>query len=157
AGTVAAALVLFRFLTLVYFAGILSTFLAIAFVRLWATPRGSAECLRRARSVQGTVLAALVLVTLTAPWLWHNRRAIWAYYVVGHFTGTEKGIRAVEVGLVTRLDHLLFYPKNLLFEHVGLVMAVAVGVAAVAALLLRWLPHPRVVATPGRFDMAAAL
>src|SRR5262249_40016240 len=86
-----------------------------------------------------------------------NRKSIWHYYVVGHVTGSEKGIRAVEAGLLSQLDHLLFYPKNLYYEHVGLAMAAAMAVAAVAALLLRCLYRSRAAAAPGRVDTPTAL
>src|SRR5262249_58318105 len=86
AGAVAAGLVLFRFLTLVYFAGILGVFLAVASLRMRAAAPGSPDRLRLSRSVQGLVLAALVLLTLTAPWIWHNRQPMWHYYLLRHVT-----------------------------------------------------------------------
>lgn len=41
------------------------------------------------------------------------------YYLVGHFTGPEKSIRAAEMGIFDRASSMLFYPRSLALDHLG--------------------------------------
>jgi hypothetical protein len=59
----------------------------------------------------------LLLVVPVFVW---NRGAIYNYYVVGHVIGPEKAIRSEFLGIFSRTEHLLYYPRSLLLEHAGL-------------------------------------
>jgi hypothetical protein len=140
-GVVGIFLVLLRFFTVVYVAAILGTLL-IGFIFAINTrrqPHGRRLAIQRARNL---LLSGLLTAIFVCPILFLARNAIYNYYVVGHFLGEEKYIRAKEQHLYTVRDHLLFYPKFLAIDHVGglaaRVMAVlAVGVVAGALFVER--------------------
>ena len=134
-------LVLLRFFTVVYVAAILGTLLIgfIFAIKNRSQPLGRGLAIQRARNV---VLSGLLTAIFVCPILFLARNAIYNYYVVGHFLGEEKYIRAGEANLHTVSDHLLFYPKSVGVDHIGRlaarVMAVlAIGVVACALFVER--------------------
>lgn len=70
--------------------------------------------LRRAAIVVGASAA------LTIPLVWVNFRQFFDYYFIGHFASPEKSVRAAEQGVIDRLSDLLFYPRSLLWDHLGI-------------------------------------
>jgi hypothetical protein len=97
--------------------------------RAWWRPR-----------LAGALLAALALVALTFPVLWHNRAAVWEYYAVGHLAGPDREVRAREAGVENAVDALLFYPRVLGQYHLGrsFLLAGLLAVAAAVVLLRVW-------------------
>lgn len=82
---------------------------------------------------------AAAFVALTLPMIVICRQAIYSYYVVGHVTGPEKQIRAIEQGVRSTFDNLVFYPRSLFTTHLssaavwlwtGLAAAGLLGLAA---------------------------
>jgi hypothetical protein len=115
AGTI---LVLFRFLTAAYLGAILSA-IAAGLVIEWfrtAEPQVREQTRRRFR---GWLIATGILVIGTWPTLLSQRKAIYAYYVVGHITSSEKEIRAAEYGVEDRSNAALFYPRSIYRDHTG--------------------------------------
>ncbi len=70
--------------------------------------------------LRGTGKSSLLLAALTLPIPVLGARTIYAYYFVGHFLTPENKIRALEQGVVTLTDNLLYYPKTLIGYHLGL-------------------------------------
>ena len=78
-----------------------------------------------------------MLAALTLPMLVLGARIFYDYYVFGHLLSPEKKIRALEQGVVTLTDNLLYYPRTLKDFHLGPpVIYVWVFLLAAAALLV---------------------
>ncbi|MBI5132494.1 MAG: hypothetical protein HZA66_23895 [Rhodopseudomonas palustris] len=127
-----------RFFTIIYVAAVYGGLLLAALVALWlnrsAADRAAAGARIRNILISGSIVAAVCL-----PRLYLSREAIYNYYVVGHVIGEEKFIRAHELGIYTFADHLLYYPRSILFTHVGpfaLWMSAAVLVIALIGAVL---------------------
>lgn len=149
AGGVAATLVLFRFLSAVYLAGILGLCL-VAFGVRWCAGRRDPAARRAARRrLAGLCLGGLVTAAATVPFLALNARSIWNYYAVGHLTGAEKEVRAEEFGITTPAQFYLYYARSLYAQHTGPLFFTLAGAAATIALLLRLVPRPVPPGSPG--------
>lgn len=107
AGLTGAALIAMRFFTIFY----VGPTLLILFIILLI--------LKQRRQALNTFVCGIVTLIGAAPFLYIARTSIYNYYVVGHFIGAEKSIRAAELGIVTTQDHLLFYIKSILSSHLG--------------------------------------
>lgn len=119
-GTFAALLVLFRFVAITYLMGTLACFLAyLAISALWRRRDNPSVVARVKRQGGGVVLALLPIVGLVVPFLIHNRKALYSYYVVGHLVGNEKAIRATEFGAVGFFNYYFYYPISLYRDHLG--------------------------------------
>ena len=104
-------LVLNRFITLSYILPIFALATLMA-----AAPCFSGSRLRRLKN------AALMIVgpaCVIGPVLWNCRQAIWNYYFVGHVTGSEKRIRINEQHIHNWIEHLTYYPRSILSDHLG--------------------------------------
>ena len=87
--------------------------------------------------LRGAGKCGLMFAALTLPMPILGARILYEYYVVGHFLTPENKIRALEQGVVTLSDNLLYYPRTLAWFHLGgPVMALWVLLMAAAALLL---------------------
>ena len=142
-----------RHIAVTYVFGVLGAFAVLAALRRRDAGRGA--------TVKRTVLVAAALAALTAPPLWANRKAIHAYYVVGHVTGAEKGIRARQFGVKSIGDALLFYPLSVGRDQAGPTVLWGAGVLGGAALLslTPWLRRRRdaTAAEPLAIDPANGL
>lgn len=134
-GALAALLVLFRFITAVYLAGILGAFFLVI---LWKWWRGANETGRDAarRRLCGILIASGILWLSAGPALWRQREHLRNYYVVGHLTGPEKELRAAEFGVHTLADRLLYYPRSLWLDHLGLTLGTLGAAVLLAAAAL---------------------
>ena len=118
-GIVSAFLVLERFFTVLYIGTVLAIlFLALSLAAYFAptTEHQNKRCQERQKPIH---LRWTLVAPVTLPFLFLARSAIFNYYVVGHFLGVEKNIRAAEVGISTLSDDLTYYPWNLAIEHFG--------------------------------------
>jgi hypothetical protein len=107
-------LILFRFITVVYLAGVIAPFAAYVVWRLWQLRHDPAAREVQKRRLTGLALACGVVLMIAGPVLWERRAVIKAYYVVGHLTGPEKDIRRQETG-----DPPDYYLRSLAFNHTG--------------------------------------
>jgi hypothetical protein len=152
AGGCGAALVLLRFLCLVYLVGIFgATFLGLG-AALWPVRHDAAARGRRLRQLGGLTVAGALLLALALPVLWHNRSPIYHYYAVGHVLGPEKLIRAREAGVEGVGAMLLYYPRSLAGQHLGTAFLLLGGGTVLAGAVAAWLtrragvpPSPRPV------------
>jgi hypothetical protein len=127
-----------RFFTIIYVAAVFGGLLVATLTTLWfnRSPDGAVVAMQRLRNIliSGTIIAIVCL-----PRLYLSREAIYNYYVVGHVLGEEKFIRAHELGIYTLSDHLWYYPKSILFTHIGsfaLWLSVGIFLISIAAALL---------------------
>ena len=136
---VAALLISLRYFVVIYVAGIYGGLLLATLLgrRRAASPFRRGVLAYRARNIliSGGLVAAIVLPLLVLSWT-----TIYNYYVVGHVLNDEKYIRANEGHIYTLLDHILWYPKLVLFHHIGIRALIvggalaALGILATAAL-----------------------
>jgi hypothetical protein len=69
------------------------------------------------------------------PILVRNWENLYDYYVVGHVLSGEQNVRAAGVGVFSLTDHLLFYPRSLVFDHLGPSFVLADFSAVAVALM----------------------
>jgi hypothetical protein len=132
-GLIGALLVLTRFLTVVYLLGVCAGVAGIlaAVGILW---RSNANFPRWIWNRFSNLSLSVGLVgVIVAPILVLNSAAIHDYYVIGHAVGEEKNIRAKEAGLTNLTDHLLYYPKSIVLEHLGATFFYAAVIAIAGA------------------------
>src|SRR5216683_191038 len=122
-------LVYSRFFTIIYVSGVLGTLLAINSYGIWRNPSPYRTAVA-AQRIRNILLSSTIIAIICGARLFLSRAAIYDYYVVGHVLGEEKFIRAHELGLYTVADHLFFYPKSILKEHVGLLTLSMAGALA---------------------------
>lgn len=118
-GATAGFLVLFRFITLVYFIGVFSVLPCIIAFRFMNARRDSLTRSRLIHQLLGMFIAIAVMSCICVPILWMQRNTIWNYYVVNHVLGGEKAIRMKEFDIYSPMDVILFYPKSVWFDHAG--------------------------------------
>ena len=136
-GLIGALLVLTRFLTISYLLGVCAGFgaVCVAVALIWRADADLKRRMRRRACHLGLSLGILVLIA--GPILIRNWRAINNYYILKHAVGEEKYIRAAEVGIRDQVGHLLFYPRSIVFDHLGPVFLWGSGIAIAAALAAR--------------------
>lgn len=162
AGCCAAMLVSFRYLTAIYLFGILGV-MGLFLLGRARRRSGSKSGNQARRQLVGLLLASVPLLVLTALVLLLHWHEIGRYYVVGHITGPEKRVRALEQGITTVWQGVKFYPAELYYKHLGplfvqwargLLAAAVVG-GAMLWLWRRFPPPPSHVAAPAIFIAAA--
>jgi hypothetical protein len=133
-GIVAAVLILHRFIAVVTVAGVSAGFALLCLGMAWARRGDGAVVSRLLGRVGNLLLSGAVAATVAGPFLTLNFSGIYAYYGIGHILGEERLFRAREQGLTTVMDHLLFYPRSILFSHFGLPF-LAVCIVVLSAFL----------------------
>ncbi len=149
AGGCAILMVGFRFITFAYLLGMCMTFFT-ALLGLWMVWRGRwRERAVLGRAMRRTAVLGGVFLVGGGALIARNWRVIHDYYVVGHLTGNEKHLRAIEMGVTNLTGHLTYYFSSLFEEHLGAVF-VAAWIALAALGLAGWffgrsgtLPLPR--------------
>jgi hypothetical protein len=140
AGLVGALLVLHRFLSLTYLLGVGIGFagLCLAIGLFW---RGDKEFTRRMWTRFYNVLLSIVIqLAVVVPILIRNWPWIYQYYIVPrNALGSAKYVRALQEGITSSREQLLFYPKSILWDHLGLTFLLAAAVGLGVCLLLGWL------------------
>lgn len=144
AGAVASWLILCRFLTLTYFAGIVIVLGGFLWLRRWLSGTNWMLYERTTRQLRCLGGTAALAALLASPFLWLNRHAIFDYYVIGHVTGPEKELRAWHAGIHHWGDASLFYFRALRSTHLGSPFVMLAGLSLLTCLGLRWLAWRRV-------------
>ena len=119
AAAVAIILISLRYFTVLYVAANLA---ALLLLFLWSALKTNLDVVDRHLAsirARNIVAASLLIAAIIGPLLLISRQQIFAYYGVGHVLGEEKYIRAHELGLFTARDHIFFYPKSIVIDHVG--------------------------------------
>ena len=127
-----------RFFTIIYVAGVLGGLLIAALITMWLNPAFHQRVVATQR-IRNILVSGVSVAIVCLPRLFLSRIAIYNYYVVGQVLGEEKFVRAHELGLYTFTDHLWYYPKSILFTHIGsfaLWMSAAIVLISIIAALL---------------------
>lgn len=112
---IAAFLIAIRFITIAYILGVASMS-CFYYSLLYVLKNNRASNTLRLKNI--ILFTAMVLV-LIFPILWLHRDLICSYYVVGHYSGAEKIMRAKEVGVIDFCSNLFYYPYVFIKQHVG--------------------------------------
>lgn len=125
----------FRFITFAYDLGFCATlFTALLAVRFFRPGRPRDVLLLRV-ALGRTAIFGLGCAFIGGVVIALNWQAIHDYYVVGHLTGNEKHIRALESGISSLSGHLTFYGWALWKKHLGswfVVLWLGVGALGIA-------------------------
>ncbi|HEX2855222.1 MAG TPA: hypothetical protein VHO24_18450 [Opitutaceae bacterium] len=115
--------VLTRYLTAAYF--------VLIYAALFATTLFDRE---RGKRCGHVLLSALVALAVVAPFFWHNRQAILAYYWVGHIDGPERALRGSQQSPLAATRRVL---SELTLQHVGIAALILFAIALLALGLFR--------------------
>jgi hypothetical protein len=119
-GAAVGVVLLGRFLSVIYFSVAFAAFLAWLLCR----PQRRVRCAR-------LMLAAGCALAVSGWALWRARRAIYAYYWVGHITGSERALRDSHLSLLSSMRTVA---SEVLVNQLGW-PALALGLCGAAALL----------------------
>ena len=133
-GVVGAILVLNRFVSIIYIAGVTVGFLGVCLVRSRASACPSSP---NKGQIGNAVLSLGIMSVICIPVVLRNWDRIFSYYVIGHVVGDERLFRAHEQGLISLMDHLIYYPHSIVTVHLGLMFGVSVLALGCAALASR--------------------
>jgi hypothetical protein len=136
-GLIGAFLVLNRFLSVIYVIGV-STGFAVACATILSLFRNDIEtsCRIRQRLVN-LALSLGTFIIVVVPIFLINWHSIYSKYVYGQFI-YEKDIRAREYGIFGLSGHLVYYPRSILWDHLGLAFLLAAALGIAGALLARF-------------------
>jgi hypothetical protein len=141
AGAVGALLILFRFITFVYLAGIFAICLLALCSRTYTARRDLHVRKAAIHQIVALVLAGLIGASLAVPVLCYKYQFLWDYYVVNCFMGGDKENRMREFGVETLLNAVLFYPKCLWRFHTRprflLLAGAGLATAVIGTIVLR--------------------
>jgi hypothetical protein len=134
---VSVMLVSLRFITAVYVVLIFGGLFVAFLIGMWrgATPFQRGIAARRLRNI---IIAGVLTAIVVGPLLFAAKDIIYFYYVINHIITDEKYIRARELGLYTIIDHISYYPRSVLLQHVGVSGLVQWGVAGTAVAASVW-------------------
>jgi hypothetical protein len=135
-GLGAALLVLHRFLAVTYIVGICVGFAAFCAL-IWFLNRNHVDLVRqmRHRLLNLTFMLA-VFIAIVGPILFINWATIYNKYGWAQFI-YEKDIRAQQLGISRLSEHLLFYPRSILMDHLGQSFLWASAIGLVGAFVAR--------------------
>jgi hypothetical protein len=139
-GLVGALLVLHRFLSLTYVVGVAIGFagLCLAISLFWRSNKDLAG--RMWRRFCNLFMSTVILLVVVVPILIRNWPWIYQYYILPrNALGSEKYVRALQEGITGFSEQLLFYPKSIFWDHLGLTFFVAAAVALGVCLTVGWL------------------
>jgi hypothetical protein len=130
AGFVGALLVSMRFITLTYVGSLAFLLFVVLAIRAWRIPSVGIQ------QVRNSFISGCIILFAAGPFLVAAREHIFEYYGTGHLFGSEGAVRAAEFGVRSKIDHLLFYPKSLLHNHLGPVVWWIVCVVLIVSCLM---------------------
>jgi hypothetical protein len=117
AGMVAALLISMRFITVAYIPLVLAGLFGVSLL----TAKLNKSSLQRAFAAQtarNVIISSVVTCALALPLLISAAPSIYGRYI-RHIVTEEKFIRARELNLYTVFDHVTYYPRSVVFEHLG--------------------------------------
>jgi hypothetical protein len=135
-GLIAALLVLNRFLSVLYIVGVCVGF-AIFCALIWFRNRKDIDVVRQVKNrLLNLAVMLAVFAVIVGPILFINWPSIYVKYGYLQFV-YEKDIRARQFGVFNFADHLLFYPRSILTDHLGQTFLWASAIGLAGALVAR--------------------
>jgi hypothetical protein len=121
----------FRFIAMSY--GLIA--LGLLWLYLYIVERAAtvkSEIISQRRQV---TLAGILSVILVGPFLLHQMKGLYGYYIGGHLLGPEKAFRASQAGVTNFVTAIRYYPASLATSHLGApfceVVALLLGLAVI--------------------------
>lgn len=133
---VGAYLVLMRTITLAYILGSSLFLLAYLFFLLKKQPYDFIQKNKLKSQIKHLCFSTAGIAIFISPALWMQRHLIYNYYVTGHIISTEKNIRALQVGVTNFITNLIFYPKSLLQDHLGIYTSTLIAILLIGIFLI---------------------
>lgn len=146
-GIIGALVVLTRYITILYIATIFGVLL-LFFGLQWRRSRAPAARSALATRMMRLAAAAGVFVLLITPVLWNTRAAFIRYYVAQ--ATARAALRSAELGITSRSEALMFYPRSLAGQHLGTALLTfsAISLAIFGAYALASWRRLRALARP---------
>jgi hypothetical protein len=135
-GGIAGYAVLFRYILIVYVLAIVFVWLLVVILERKTRSGNSLSYTRQ--QLRGLAAATVVFAAIVVPMLIYSKSTIYRYYILGHL-GPDKKFRILESHTESFLDAVLFYPRSLVYDHLGalfLLLACAI-VSVLLAVTLR--------------------
>jgi hypothetical protein len=129
-------LILFRYITAVYIGlNFFLMFLYLCCNKYWQYT-DIARLQSNKRIINLLIAGSIIGLFAFIPCLMLSGHAIYNYYVVGHVLGGEKYIRSILVGSNGLFASLTFYPRLIIFRHLGInLVAICLRLLAIGFLL----------------------
>ncbi len=131
-GFAATILILFRYITIVYLAGIECVILA-ALIWMLRNPETRSSAKSR---IHNLLLSALPIILLAVPMILSKMEVLKQYYG-RHVYSSERGIRAAQEGVASQWDSLMYYPRSLILVHLGSALLYGAVILVCAAVFAK--------------------
>ena len=118
-GLIATILILLRFITAVYLLSIFFMMIIYILYTINTSEKYSAAYARSKVQLKHLLLLVLSLTVIVGCYIGIYSGDLYNYYWGGHFLGSEKNIRAKEVGISGLLSRLIYYPYSVVFEQLA--------------------------------------
>ncbi len=125
-----ALLFLNRQITFVYANMIFFTLIFIGFCDKYLRPNQA-----RLWPLRAVINHWFLYLILCLPFLINSFIEIKNYYFVGHVTGVEGPLRAIENNIINIKSYLLYYPKTLILNHLGMGLSSLLFLLVISALV----------------------
>lgn len=132
-------LILMRIITVNYLIPIIFITTTYFLILLYKATKQKIDTTALKRRLKNIFFFASIFGLIIILILWFKRHNIYHYYVVGIFTGSEKHIRALEFGVSGLIQHLLYYPRSILNDHLGNLVIFLSGILLLFPQLFRLL------------------
>lgn len=110
-------LVLTRLIAFTYIFAIFSAMLFYFILKIYVLK--NTDLIKFRCRLKNLLIAFSILIFLFLGVLYFQWNEIYNYYVIGHFVGNEKAIRAKEFGVTNIYEHLIYYPHSLIKDHIS--------------------------------------
>jgi hypothetical protein len=117
AGMVAALLISMRSITVAYIPVVLAGLFGMSLIAMKLN-KSSLQRAFAAQTARNVIISGVVTCALALPLLISAAPSIYERYI-RHIATEEKFIRARELNLYTVFDHVTYYPRSVVFEHLG--------------------------------------
>lgn len=107
-----------RLITLTYIIPILSVWLIYLILYRLHTPKKELTSIIKTQ-INNILISLGGIVSICVLFIYLLRKNIYNYYIIGHLTGNEKYVRSQIEGINGTISNLLYYPKSLIFHHLG--------------------------------------
>ena len=114
-----ASLILLRFITAIYMLSIFWPMTLYYVLMIIASKEVTAGFLENKVRLKHITLITLFLTAFILSYVFINKDGLYDYYMVGHFLGNEKLIRANELATTNFLSIITFYPKSIFNDQLG--------------------------------------
>lgn len=136
AAIICAWLIATRFIVAAYAVGVMGVLVLYLLGGLFRYRRTPSRRTSTRNRLVNVGLFGLTVGALAGPAFYVARKQILSYYGGLHATGSERFIRAAEVGIKGFADHITYYPASVRYDHLGSVFLLLAASLTLGTLLL---------------------